>query len=756
MAVLLLVAGLSLGAGGCRPKSRGAAERAAAVGRDLVPAAHWVVDPRDPGPSLPPAGRSLFDRVVAGAGGRVPFPFAALARTIEERLGPGAWGAVKRVLIPRGRSLQRDAGAPAFFRHPRAVLAVDAEPAGHMASALFLKDRLYLGYQETAAILEVISYNETAGRFEFQVVKDYRPGAAPRLFYANRALCTACHQNGAPIFARQLWDETNANPGVARLLREERRDFYGFPVELGVDEPYAIDVATDRANLLSAWQLLWDEGCGGSPEGVSCRAALFAAALRLRLAGGRAVDVRPAALGGTLAARWRARWPRGLAVPTADILNRNPLLSATHTAGPRAGSSAARTTVTTLARLVEQTDVPTEFEPLNPRLPAETWTFAEPAVLLDRLVRGLSEFLTEADVRRVSARLDSEKAPARDRRAAQCDVEVAVQAAEMRRVVFSCRPKTGAAGAPSVEGVAYASNGRITRGAVDVLTFDGLQETPGLDIRDGVLERRADVWRAELRLVQRLSRRAARRAGGERIERLVLAWPASNGTARTDRAARGRVQVETADDYGPVRDALAGLERQAGSGAPSPLGPGPFERSRLMNALDAELGLSPLDRCCEDDALLPTPRLDAPSGESARTAAVEADHGQRLFQQYCGKCHETGDRFPPNFLHGRSAEERNGGLVQCAERIFFRLEMWAVEPDGRPKTPMPPASALRGLHVSPEDWPRHADFDALRESAARLLAREDDAPSLEEMKARGYSRLRSCLAAPSEAADTSP
>ncbi len=149
--------------------------------------------------------------------------------------------AAKAVLIPLGRSLQRNSAAPEFFAYPRAVVAADAEPAG--TGDLYLKDRLYLGYQEKANLLEVISYNEDAGRFEFQVVTDYRAGGTPRIAYANRTLCVACHQNAAPIFSRAVWDETNANPRVAALLASQRKDFHGIPVDRGVDVPNAIDDA---------------------------------------------------------------------------------------------------------------------------------------------------------------------------------------------------------------------------------------------------------------------------------------------------------------------------------------------------------------------------------------------------------------------------------------------------------------------------------------------------------------------------------
>ena len=184
-------------------------------------------------------------------------------------------------------------------------------------------------------MIEVISYNLAAGRFEFQVVRDYRPGGPPRVLYASRALCTACHQNAAPIFARQLWDETNANPRVAGLLREEGRDFYDFPLDLGSDAPYAVQAAADRANRFALDQRLWREGC----ESPRCRAALFAAALQYRLSGGR-FDERSAlwrdGFLAPFAARVGERFPRGLALSDPDLPNRDPF--AVNASGPRQAS----------------------------------------------------------------------------------------------------------------------------------------------------------------------------------------------------------------------------------------------------------------------------------------------------------------------------------------------------------------------------------------------------------------------------------
>ena len=88
--------------------------------------APWAVDPEDPGEDLPPAGRSLFDSLVTvQRGGErvydVPFPFANLVRAVAD-LAPS-----ERVLIPLGRSLQRNAAAPRFFHAPRAILAVTGD-----------------------------------------------------------------------------------------------------------------------------------------------------------------------------------------------------------------------------------------------------------------------------------------------------------------------------------------------------------------------------------------------------------------------------------------------------------------------------------------------------------------------------------------------------------------------------------------------------------------------------------------------------
>ncbi len=338
----------------------------------------------DVGTSLPPLGRSLFDQLMGradGAGWRVPFPFSKLLSALSQAGGceheRSDAGCYRAVLIPLGRSLQRTAAAPEFFKYPRVVAAFTGEAKmGIKSDFPLLKDRLYLGYQEKANLIEVISFNETAGRFEFQLVKNYVAGAQPEIFYANRSVCVSCHQNQAPIFSRQVWDETNANPEIATRLATARVDFDGLPVRVGVDVPNAIDDATDRANLFAAYQLLWRDGCGDSRR---CRARALAAALQYRLTNERGFDFQSTMFQHDFLApfekNWQARWPSGLKIPSNDIPNRDPLQFADS------------------ERLAH---VPARFEPLLARGHKEIWQRETDRY---RVVKGIGEFFSVNDIR---------------------------------------------------------------------------------------------------------------------------------------------------------------------------------------------------------------------------------------------------------------------------------------------------------------------------------------------------------------------
>jgi hypothetical protein len=714
----------------------------------------WAVDPEDPGEDLPPVGRSLFDSLVAAdRGGErvydVPFPFADLVRSVEERLGPAGpdrASPLERVLIPLGRSLQRNAAAPRFFHAPRAVAAVVGDPG--RAGAPLLKDRLYLGYQETAAILEVISYNEEAGRFEFQVVRDYRQDGRRQVLYASRALCASCHQSSGPIFARQVWDETNANPRIVQLLREERRDFYGFPVDLGPDAPYAVQAAADRANRFALDQRLWREGCEvGGERAVRCRAALFAAALQYRLTGGRFDDRSEAwrdAFLAPFAARVRERFPGGLAVPDPDLPNRDPFAGGAQAPGQVSvpGSLTPEQTAL-LGGVVLHSPIPAPFEPLSPRPPLETWTLAGAGGdgALERLVSGLAAFLSESDVRELDERLlalgGGPGAPRR-REAADCRLTARRTAAgTVDRLKLDCR------GSLALRGRIFLAGGRVADGEIETASVGGVVELADLAVQGGAVAGSGGELGARLTLLQKGSGRRARRPGGDAVERLDLAWRDTGGEI-----LEGRAELTFLADFAAAGRAIEALARSTAAGESDALGGRPFRRAALVPPLLARLGAAAAG---PREAAMPPAALDAltgstPEAAAERLAARFPEPALKAFVHYCSACHATDQPSPPNFLHGEPEEVR-ARLGQCAERIWFRLGMWQLPRDGRPKTAMPPVRALRRLHLDPDRWPDSPDLVLLRQHVAGLLrARTGSPPRLEAMTARGYESLRECLA----------
>lgn len=650
-----------------------------------------AVDPRSPGAQLPPEGRSLFDFVISLP---VPFPFEALLARIA---------GLDAVLIPLGRSLQRAAAAPDYFRYPRVVAAVDREPLARTGHAeMLLKDRLYLGYQEKAGVIEVISYNEAAGRFEFQVVRNYRAGATPQVLYANRAICTACHQNHGPIFPRAAWDETNANPKISTLLGRERREAYGIAVDRGIDIPNAIDDATDRATFFPAYQLLWREGCEGAATPARCRAALFTAVLQYRLSDGGSFDERAESFRRDFAsafeAQWRSRWPRGLAIASADIPNRDPL-----------------------AGVALTPDVPARFDPLEARPPVETWTGAADETQR-RLVAGLAGFLAQSDVRALDDALFRQGVRESARRrtyAASCTVT----AARSSDVEFTCA-------SAEVPTSTLRLSGRL-RGEIRIQVLDGERGFGELDPTDARTE--ANDGENFVRFHPQRQGRHVRLRNGNAIEGIALRW----------RGNAGEAVVTTIDDFAPAAAAIGEMERRAAHGELDVFSAKPFRRAALMEALFTRLGVKERRWCCLDVRDMPPPRADEPIPDAG--AAREAPAPLKPLYQFCAPCHFGPERSPPNFLQG-DASRVDANMKQCAERLYARLGMWQLPPDARAKSPMPPPAALAALNIHPADWARSTELAALQRVAAGLLRSQGAAePALAELTARSYETLRPCL-----------
>ncbi len=399
-----------------------AAQKSAAGGDELSLAA---IPPTD----LPPDGtRSLFDHLIKEHGS-LPYPFEKLVELLAQQDEQGL--APVTVLIPDGRSLLK---AYADFQSPRIVVAGNAKPAysDHDFGPVY-RGRLFLGFVENASEIEVISYNEAAGRFEFQLVKNYCEGCVPRLVYAKRAICTTCHVGAGPIFPTRPWEETNGQPGIAQHIVATRKAaagdrYHGVTLAQPLAMPEAFDDLTDVGNAIPTTQRIWIDGCGGnqvdipppsavgaggnpppprpSPTkgggeiippplggggegegggGTECRRLMLKLALRY-LMSPALFDAQ-----GQDAARLRAlqakHWPAGgIAQNNGDLFNRNPLKDPgveqtfwDRIKGLFRSDDYVKTSETpnSEAGLQEFEKLPRlrpEFDPLSPRVPKKTIT----------------------------------------------------------------------------------------------------------------------------------------------------------------------------------------------------------------------------------------------------------------------------------------------------------------------------------------------------------------------------------------------
>ncbi|MBL8412925.1 MAG: hypothetical protein JNM42_00625 [Propionivibrio sp.] len=715
-----------------------------AIAASQAEAPAWVIDPAVPGENLPASGRSQFDRLFATVHkGKVdyelPFPFAALLARIDAQLGRDPASSLppaKRVLIPLGRSLQRTAAAPDYFTFPRVVVVADSPPA--TPSAPFLKDRLYIGYQEKSDVLEVISYNEEAGRFEFQLVKNYRAGATPQVVYANRSLCFACHQNGAPIFSRALWDETNANPQVAALLLATGKRFHGISPERGVDVPYAIDIAIRRANGFALTQRLWREGCGDAdPVAIRCRAGLFTAALRHSLSNGRVRESDSSfkrEVDAPLRAEAARRWPGGLAIGAPDIPNRNPLQGlAIWPDEP--------------ARRVAHSHVSARFEPLAPRPAREIWR-ADAGDAVDQLVSGLAEFVATTDRQRLEATLSTQ--PARlVRQRAPCRFEpgasrwsVRCQAASgesVLQLVASLEMRGGRSPGRSQVQTQGQAPQRVLGAQLERLTLPGSSTFNALELTGST------PGPGDFTALVPASRPLPRGADGNPLTRIV--FRVLPGEVReVVKVEEGSVLVELRQEFTAVEQAVAALA--TGPDGPALFGPRPFPREQLFAALFAQLGAPAVAPCCQAADRLPTPRLEVPAALPGHPATAPMDPTVQGFYPYCATCHQSAETFPPNFLSGSSAQVK-ARLRQCAPRLYVRLAMADLTLEQRDKTPMPPESLLPAFATDIAGWRASPVRAALLAQVGDWLRSESGhPPNLKQLLADGYESLRPCQPQP--------
>lgn len=399
--LLALVAALALAAGGWgvwRSMSNEApaiSSLARSSGSALGPVSAKLI-PQD---DLPPSGtRSLFDHLLAQNDG-LPYPFEKLVTLVQRQAPEDAQPLA--VMIPLGRSLLKGS---ADFEHPRVVFAADYQGANTDAAlGLAPRGQLFLGFTEDANEIEVISYNELAGRYEFQLVQNYCAGCVPRIVYARRAICQTCHQGGSPIFSVRPWQETNGQPEITRRIVEARGDKPYLAVEPAqpLSSPERIDELTDIGNFINVTQRVWLDGCG--MEGVECRRLMLKLALRF-LDDPAAFDAQSSDVARLRELQAKA-WPaQGIPVPNNDLSNRDPLseklalAERIRTMLSGAGTPVAVRDNEDLDAFEKLPKLPAALDPLSTRAAKRVLAASD----LDGAF-GLAQFFTDADRRTLLA-----------------------------------------------------------------------------------------------------------------------------------------------------------------------------------------------------------------------------------------------------------------------------------------------------------------------------------------------------------------
>ncbi|MES2885415.1 MAG: hypothetical protein V4709_11450 [Pseudomonadota bacterium] len=346
---------------------------------------------------LPPEGtRALFDHLVAQADG-VPWPFEKLVEMVAKQDPSGAAPLV--LLIPDGRSLLK---GQADYAHPRILMAADFQPPGSPTSlGLSPRGQLFLGFTEQANEIEVISYNEAAGRFEFQLVQDYTANGARKLVYAKRAVCESCHQGGTPIFSVRPWNETNGQPETAARIAEAQggKPYLGFAASVPLAVPERYDELTDVGNFIAAAQKLWLDQCADA----TCRRALLKLALSYARAPGDFKADGPAVA--ELRSLQAAANAKPIAVPQSDLPNRDPIGEAKGIKGWWRGLFKTQIKLGDGAKTNEDLEafdrlpkLPAEQDPLSSRAPKRLLLASD----IDG-VYGLASLFTADDIRRLQA-----------------------------------------------------------------------------------------------------------------------------------------------------------------------------------------------------------------------------------------------------------------------------------------------------------------------------------------------------------------
>ena len=673
------------------------------------------------GPDRPATGRSSFDALFTINRNDewvydVPYPFSDVLDRLDYAVGiRGAdeKSSLKSALIPFSRCLNRNLTDPDQLVSPRMVVAVDTEPSVVPEERpVFIKNRVFLGHQPKADTIEVISFNEHAGRFEFQVVSNYREGEVPKVEYAKRALCMSCHQSGGPIFSSAPWGETSSNREIANELRRHHAsgmDRLIYPI-------IRLDRATGETRLFEAYQTLWKTMCeGGSrDESIRCRAGLLELMLEKRL-----VRTRGAFTDSPMVSQFFLpvagvsfieRWPDGILVPSADVPSRRAL------------------------RLDPPTTVRPQTDPLRPRPTRLALTFNE----IGRLIEGLAGHMPLIDIKALDDDLyETDPGGVRWRFRGSCEMVSQDREKDRGLVGMECQVSDRSLhrrfnlfGDLSIRNESVVAKENFNRWMVgDGMSFIDVYHEGSPIAIDG------DYWKIDLRLSAGENRLHVWLADGAAVESVVIRWPREQG-AQTPLPLPSSFSADAVmtlrPGYERITTAIARMVERADAGEIDVFDDGGFHGGRVIQALLDELGVRSTPWCCDEWSAMP------PLVTTESLASTSADDPRARFNQCCAECHALPMISPTSFLSGpdQVVEKK---LSESADRIYYRLGMWDTDKNLREKTPMPPM--LYVLHLEdliPTEQLR-VDLKDMRDYSATLLQRNPD-----DIMNNGYENTAAC------------
>ncbi|MBC7467114.1 MAG: hypothetical protein H7256_14085 [Bdellovibrio sp.] len=687
--------------------------------------------------SKPTVGRSYFDMIfskkdASGMTYDIPYPFNKIIAKLEDYNGQKVSlsdsSGPKVVIFPMGRSLQRNAAVAGlnqafsfdpYFRFPRVVVGIDEEPKYDNAVLLNLKNKFYIGFNERAEILEVISYNEESGRFEYQLVHDYASGKAPKASYANRSLCLSCHQNQTPIFSRGPWSESNANPQMSDELKKKLDasfglitcgpnndqsycykdgkfpQYFGAPIKIDQSISYKFDTSTDEANLTHAYQKGWKELCSDP----ACRLSLLEAILLYRFSSfdGIIPDTGMKMMLLQIDQNWKAKYPGGLSIASPNIPNRDPMKDIATPSTVSAGSLSTVKSLDqqTVQQLLTQSRIPTEFEPLLPRKPLDIWKDSGfDSHQTNRLLKGLANEFTLTDIKMFDQWLAKNKSP--DQVIAEVTSQCQIDQVG-KDVALTCA-------GPATDGFsfdAYIPNSTMGQVSQLSITTSKLNCDPVATQMDQnrysgkSCPQFTDLNVTFTKINPNTAVLVFHRPGGLNLRTLHGFYIAEATVDLTTKQARLKIYNQSQ----VIKSVLSQTQKELFKTET-------FSRFQIMTTLMKFAQVQGM-RLQNGDMTGLEMRVEGDVSVNDLTSSMS---GFDIMKNTCAKCHQNNEGVPPNFMGlpivKTTDYDQCRRIEQCAPRLIYRLKMRNCNQTDfqKKKNPMPPDFFLQNIHMPKDIW----------------------------------------------------